>query len=506
MKLPIRAIVASPSYRWWTYAAVATGTFISVADQSATAIVIAPIAEDFGADIPTAQWLAIGYMLSVSALMMPAGALADTMGRRRVWVLGLALFAGASLLTSFSVSFGMLLACKIFMGVGASAIQANGLSMVAGAFPDSERGKAAGLHMTVVGLGAVTGPIIGGAIDSLLDWRAIFVFIGVVSVVSTAIAIAVLTPKDEQQAGPRTDSRPGFLAFDWVGTALSAGCLLTSMLAVTFAMDQGWFSPQIVGGLVVSGVLFAAFLLWERRCPTPMLPLSLFRSAAFTIGSAARFVSFMGGSATFFLMPFFLVAAMGMSTAEAALYMMPSAVTMTVFGPFSGRIADKIGTRIPAVVGMVFSTISMYIFSTITLETDPLLIAAASGLSGLGMSTFMAPNTSSILGSASRSQYGIVSAFLNLTRNAAHIVGIAVPTAIAVSVMGSMGYDADLSDAEKLKDVGLRTAYAAAMARAFQVSVVMMIVAAVLALIAPSSATASETHGIVGAGKPEQAS
>lgn len=487
MNLPLQAIVASPSYRWWTYAAVATGTFITVADQSATAIVIAPIAEDFGADIPTAQWLAIGYMLCVSALMMPAGALADTMGRRRVWVFGLALFAVASLLTSFSVNFGMLLACKIFMGVGASAIQANGLSMVAGAFSDSERGKAAGLHMTVVGLGAVGGPLLGGAIDSLLDWRAIFVFIAVVGAASTVVAITVLSPAKPEVSSSEPARRSGLLDFDWVGTALSAALLLTSMLAVTFAMDLGWSSPFIVGGFASSAILFAAFILWERRRPAPMLPLSLFRSAAFSIGSAARFVSFMGGSSTFFLMPFFLVAGLGLTTAEAALYLMPAAATMTVFGPLSGRIADKIGPRIPAVVGMSLSTISMYLFSLVSLDTRPVMIAVASGLSGMGMSIFMAPNTSLILGSAARQNYGIVSAFLNLTRNTAHIIGIAIPTAVVVAVMSSLGYEADLSDPEKLKDIELRAAYASAMARAFQVSVVMMLVAAVLALVAPSS-------------------
>ena len=479
-------------YRWWVYAAVATGTFISVADQSATAIVIAPIAEDFGADIPTAQWLAIGYMLSVSALMMPAGALSDMFGRRRMWVLGLVLFAGASLLTSFSVSFWMLVACKILMGVGASATQANGMAMVAGAFSDSERGKAAGLHMTAVGLGAVSGPILGGAIDSLLDWRAIFVFVAIVSVAAPAvIALAVLRPEERYQADTTSKSRSSLREFDWAGTVLSAAFLLVAMLVVTFAMDQGWLSPVIVIGSVVSVALFAVFLVCERRHPSPMLPLSLFRSSAFSIGSAARLVSFVGSSATFFLMPFFLVAGLGLSTAEAALYLIPSALTLTLFGPLSGRISDKIGTRIPAVVGMLISTISMFLFSIVTLDTSPLLVAVASGLSGMGMSIFMAPNTSAILGSARREQYGIVSAFLNLTRNGAHIVGIALPTAVVVAVMGSMGYDADLSDADKLQDLGLRTAYAAAMARAFQISVVLMLVATLLALVAPSSANAT---------------
>ena len=505
LNLPVPSIVASPAYRWWIYGAVAAGTFISVADMSATAIVIPRIAEEFGADLPTAQWLAIGYMLCVSALMMPAGAIADALGRRPVWVMGLALFAAASVLTSFSVNFGMVLTGKILMGVGASALQANGMAMVAGAFQDSERGKAAGLHMTVVGVGAVGGPIIGGTIDSLMDWRAIFIFVAVFSVVSMAIALAVLRPDKKRQPGRGSGSDSRLRGFDWGGTALSAAFLVTAMLAVSFAMNLGWLSPVIVAGFVASAIIFGVFILWERRHPSPMLPLSLFRSAAFSIGSATRFVSFMASSASFFLLPFFLVSGLGMATIEAALYMMPAAVALVIFGPFSGRIADRIGTRIPAVVGMALATVAMYLYSTVTLQTSPLVVAVASGLSGMGMSIFMAPNTSLILGSAGRAHYGIVSAFMNLTRNGAHIVGIAVPTIVVVGVMGSMGYDADLSDVEKLKDVGLRTAYAAGMARAFQISVVLMLVATVLALVAPSSTTAASPSGTAPRGAPAAA-
>ena len=154
-----------------------------------------------------------------------------------------------------------------------------------------------------------------------------------------------------------------------------------------------------------------------------------------------------------------------------------------IVGPISGRIADKIGTTIPAFVGLCCCTVAMYLFSVIRLESDPLIVALASGLSGMGLSMFMAPNTSSIMGSAGRAHYGIVSAFMNLTRNGAHIIGIAVPTAIVVAVMASMGYDADLSDPESLNDVGLRSAYTISMSRAYEVSTVIMGVAALLSIV-----------------------
>ena len=138
---------------------MAAGTFITVLDQSATAIVTPKIAEEFASNIPTAQWLAIGYMLSVSALMMPAGALSDLIGRKTAWITGLSIFALSSALASIAPSFASILTAKIIMGIGASAVQANGMAMIASAFDDNQRGKALGLHMTVVGIGAIGRPI-----------------------------------------------------------------------------------------------------------------------------------------------------------------------------------------------------------------------------------------------------------------------------------------------------------------------------------------------------------
>ena len=487
MNFPLLSLASKPAYRWWIYGTVSTGTFISVLEQSATSIVIPRIAEDFGTDIPTVQWLAIGYMLCVSALMMPAGAIADMLGRRRVWIWGLVLFAAASLITSFSTNFGMVLSGKILMGVGACVAQANGMAMVARAFPDSERGRAAGLHMTVVGIGAVGGPVVGGGIDSLLDWRAIFVFIAAFSLLSALIATIVLQ-EDERES---STGRRSLGQLDWGGTVLSASFLLLVMVAITFANDLGWRSPVIYGGFFLSALVFAAFLLWEKRCPAPMLPLSLFSSVPFSLGAIARFLCFCASSATFFLMPFFLVSGLRMTTAEAALYLLPAAVAMSVFGPISGKIADRIGTRIPSTLGMVLAIVSMYLYSTITLDSSPIIVAVASAISGTGMSIFMAPNASVMLGTAGRERYGIVSAFLNLTRNGAHVVGIAVPTAVVVLVMGTMGYDADLSDTEKLKDIGLRVAYVSAMTKAFQISIGLMIVATILVAISPTDKSLS---------------
>ena len=264
------------------------------------------------------------------------------------------------------------------------------------------------------------------------------------------------------------------------------------MLSITYANDLGWKSPLVGLGGVASACLLGSFLIWENRCQSPMLPLYLFKSAIFSLGSAARFVSFMAGSASFFLLPFFLVSGVGMSTAEAAIYILPGSICMAVFGPISGSISDRIGTKKPALLGMVLSTVSMLLLSRVSLDSSYYLIAIASGMSGTGMSIFMAPNTSSIMWSAGRANYGIVSAFMNLTRNGAHVVGIAVPTAIVVSVMSSLGYEADLSSLAVTDDFGLRVAYASAMSWAFTVSTISMFFAFILTVVMPAVPSSEE--------------
>ena len=234
-------------------------------------------------------------------------------------------------------------------------------------------------------------------------------------------------------------------------------------------------------------MILIIFIFEENKSPTPLLPLYLFRIKSFSLGSLARFLCFMAGSSVFFLLPFFLVSGVGMTTARAATYMLPSAVTMALFGPFSGRIADRIGNKLPSLIGMSCSTLAMYIFSTITLDSNPLIISVAAALSGTGLSIFMAPNTTSIMGEIDRAHYGVISAFMNLTRNSAHIVGIAIPTAVVILVMSNLGYEADLSDPQKLIDLGLRTSYVSGMQRAFQVSLFFMVLAMVVTGLVPKT-------------------
>ncbi len=481
---PSQRIQRSPRYKWWAYGAIAIGMFLTVMDQSGINIALPEIAEHFTLDIPTVQWISLGYVLSTSALLMPMGRLSDMVGRKRVYMAGFAVFICMGLLAGFSQSFLWLIGAKVVQGIGAAAIQANGMAMITEVFPENERGRAVGLYTAIIGTGAITGPIVGGFLVSGLGWRAIFFAGAPVGLLALLSAMVVLRGRARLQPGVRK------VVFDWGGAALSSGALVSFLLAMTNAHRLGWESPTIIAGLALSVVLAAAFIWWELRADNPMLDLSFFKSRVFSMSISARFLSFLGGTSVYFLMPFYLIQVQGYRASKAGLIMVAGSIMMAVMGPISGRLSDKIGTRWLTVFGMASSTCAMLVFSRLTLDSPPYHVVAGMLLSGLGMGSFSSTNTSAILSSLPRSRYGIVSAFVNLTRTSANLTGIALTTTIVTLTMASLGFEPSLAAVSGDEGEGVREAFVAGFTKAFLVSASLMFLAMFLSLVRPDTSTA----------------
>ena len=452
----------SPNYRWWVYFAVAIGMFLTVMDQSGVNIALPEISEHFDAALPTVQWLSLGYVLATSAAIMPMGRLSDMVGRKRVYVTGTAIFILFAVLGGMSQSLSLLITAKVLQGIASSAIQANGMALITEVFPERDRGKAMGMYMAIIGSGAITGPIVGGLLVGSFGWRSVFfagVPVGIAGIIATML---VLKGRSAEQAS--TGSR---VKFDWLGAGLSSGSLVAFLLAMTNAWRLGWGSPQIVGGIALSVVLAAGFILWELRAKDPMLDLGLFKNRVFSLAISARFVSFLGGSSVYFLMPFYLIQGLQLSPSRAALIMVPTSIAMAILGPVSGRLSDKVGTRWPAV----------------TVSTPEFMIVVAMMISGVGMASFGSPNSSAIMGAHPREKYGIVTAFVNLTRTSANVTGVALATIMVTITMGSLGYEPSLSAITDGGDEGARVAFIEGMARAFMVSTGLMAGATALSLL-----------------------
>ncbi len=434
------AILQSANYKYWAFFAIAIGIFISVVDQGSVNIAAPTIAEYFDTDIPTIQWVAIAYALTISALLLPMGRLADLVGRKKVYISGSLLFVIGAALAGSAVNLPHLFAARVLQGIGGAMTQGTGMAIITSVFPGQERGKSIGLIMTTVGTGAIAGPAIGGLLVGGIDWRAVFFFGVPLMLIGTIACFAILDDRRAVQVtqGPREGN------FDWMGAALSSGMLIVLMLALTTGHRSGWYSPPILTALVGFVALLGAFIWWELRVSNPMLDVRLFARRTFSLGVSANFLAFLGSSAVLFLTPFYLQKVLGFSPSEAGLMTMPGALCMALMGPISGRFSDRYGWRRFTVGGLVLSVSGMLILSRLSENSPVIMVIGGLVLQNSGMGLFYSPNSSSILSAVERERYGVISAFVNLIRNSANVTSIAIATAIVTATMGYMGFEPSL--------------------------------------------------------------
>lgn len=434
-------ITDSANYKWWVFGTISIGTFMSVVSGTGVAIALPTIAVHFKTDLPTVQWIFIGEVLAISILLLPAGRLSDIIGRKQVYLWGFAIFIVASLLAGYATSIPMLIAAKVLQGAGSAMIQANGMAMIVSVFPEAERGKALGSHMSVVGVGAISGPALGGLLVSVFDWPAVFLVNVPVGIIAIAVSLSIL---DNARIGQRQGTGPP-AKFDWLGATLSGAGLLVFLLTMTNGNQAGWGSATTVSGMVASAALAAGFVWWELRTPSPMLDIRLFKDRAFALGVASGWLSFLGIVAGIFLIPIYLQKVLEYSPGESGLILIPGALCMTILGPVSGRLADRFGWRTLTVAGMGLSAASLILLSaTLSEESSLGVLIPILMLQWVGLGLFNSPNTSALLSAVDRSRFGVVSALTQLMRNSATVTGIAFVTAIVVATMESAGAEPSL--------------------------------------------------------------
>lgn len=426
-----------PVYKWWVFAAVAFGTLTSVINHGGMSVALPTIAQYFDADLAAAQWIVVAEGLAISALILPMGRLSDVIGRKTVYVAGMVIFAAAALLAAGSQSILMLIAFKAVQGVGAAMTQGTGMAMITSVFPAEERGKGIGSHASVVGTGGVLGPVAGGFLITALDWRWLFYVNFVMGVLAILLVVALV-----RSGVFRQDTRSR--SYDFPGAALSTAVLVTFLLAVSNGATLGWTSAPIVAAALGFVVLLAAFIWWESRAPSPMLDLGLFRSRVFAIGISTNFMSFLGITSARFLLPFYLQAALGYTPALVGLVLLPNAASRIVMGPVSGRLSDRYGWRTFNVTGLLLSAAGLFMLASMTVSSSVAVPLVGILLHSVGSGLFQSPNSASIFSAADPSRHGVVAAFVNLSRNAGNVTGIAIAASIVTAVMASQGFEPNI--------------------------------------------------------------
>ncbi|MDI6856773.1 MAG: MFS transporter [Dehalococcoidia bacterium] len=432
--------VEGPAYKWWAFAAVSIGVFMSTLDVSIVNISLPRIMTGLNAGFDAVQWVVLSYLLTITSLLLAFGSLADLIGRKKVYVAGFAVFTFGNLFAAIAPNVVLLIVARALAGVGGAMIQANGAAITAAVFPPEERGKALGLNGTIVASGLVAGPTIGGVLTDALGWRSVFYI--AIPVGLTAIPFAALVLRERLiSTGARLLER----RFDWPGAALWAGFLFCLLFGLNRGSLLGWKSSAVVALFAASGLLLASFLVRELKVSNPTIRLSLFRVWGFSAGSTASFASFMGQQASVFLMPFYLQLALGLSARTAGVLMTAVPFSMAVVAPISGRLSDRYGSRGLATAGLAVVGAGLFLLSSITTESqDYGPILGAFVLLGLGMGLFQSPNNSFIFGAVPREFYGVASGFIATLRNAGSSLGIAVWGTIVTSQLASHGFKGDL--------------------------------------------------------------
>ena len=462
-----------PVYKWWVFAAVALGTLTSVINHGSMSVALPTIAQYFGADLSTAQWVVIAEGLAISALILPMGRLSDIVGRKRIYLTGLIIFAGAAIMAAGSQSIIALIGFKAVQGLGAAMTQGTGMAMVTSVFPAAERGKGIGTHASVVGTGGVLGPVMGGFIVTALDWRWVFYVNVLMGVCAMAAVLLIIRSEAFRQ-----DSRDR--RYDFPGAALSTAVLLTLLLTVSNGSRMGWTSAPIMVATLGFVVFLSAFVWWEIRSPSPMLDMGLFRSRVFSIGITTNFMSFLAITSARFLIPFYLQAALRYTPALVGFVLLPNAASRIIMGPLSGRLSDRYGWRPFNIIGLLLSAAGLFVLASLTVSSSVVVVLVGILLQSAGSGLFQSPNSASIFSAADTSRHGVVAAFVNLSRNSGNVTGIAIAASIVTAVMAGGGYEPNIDAVlEAAPGSGLLGSFMTGLKVVFLVMGVLQVVGAV---------------------------
>ena len=422
------------------FLAISLGVFCMVVDQGGIMLALPSISRFFDSDLSTTQWVLIGYVLSISASLLPMSRISDLLGHKKIYVWGLTLVAVTTIFAGFSNSIGLLIVLSLVRGVGSGMTQGTSMALVLSIFASSQGGKALGLYISVVGIGSGVGPLVAGFILNSYSWRFLYFFLGGLGVISAA-AVSLLVRSNHVSSIKFKEFR-----FDWIGAALFTIGIASLLQTTTWGSRIGFSNPITIGIACLSLAGFAGFIYKEMLVEEPMIDLRLFRNKLFSSGVSAHFLFFAATSCSFFFMPFFLEIVAGYSPQQIGFIMGAGAISMSIAGAFCGYLSDKFGPFLFSIGGFVVAALGLLVLTNLTVEATWKLAIIGMLSTSMANGIFFGPNNKQILGSVSRSFHGVISGFMHTTRNSGSAIGISIGTAIATSVMAYMGYEPTLSD------------------------------------------------------------
>ena len=413
--------------KWWTLVAVCLATFMLLLDVTIVNVALPVIQRDLGSSFSDLQWVVDAYALTLAAMLLTAGSIADLIGRRRVFVVGIGVFTAASLLCGLAPDPLLLNLARGLQGIGAAMMFACALALLASAYQGRDRGTAFGIWGATTGAAVAVGPLAGGLLTEGIGWEAIF-FVNIPLGVGL-IALTERTVRESRApAGGRVDV-PGVVTFSLA--------LFLLVFALIRSNEEGWGSTPIVSMLGGAALLLVAFIAVERRSAHPMFDLSLFRKPAFVGASIAAFVLSASMFAMFLYLTLHIQNQLGHSALETGLRFLPTTLLSFLVAPIAGKLAERLGIRWFVGVGLVLVAAGLLMMTGLSAGDDWTALLAGLALTGVGIGMVNPPLATAAVGVVEPARAGMASGINSTFRQVGIATGIAAWGAVFQSAVDS---------------------------------------------------------------------
>jgi EmrB/QacA subfamily drug resistance transporter len=396
--------------------------FLTFLDNTVVSVALGSVQSDLHAGISSLQWIVSAYALAFASVMLACGMIGDELGRKKVMLTGAGVFCAGSVLCALAPNVTVLITGRVVMGLGAAASEPGTLSMLRHLYGDERaRNRALGVWAGVSGLALAAGPVVGGTLVGIWDWRAIFWFNLIFGLAALALGIAIL-PESSDPEAHRVDT---------AGTLIGAFALGALVFGIIDGEDSGFSAPHVVALFAVAAVMAGLFVWQERRSPHPLLDLRYVRIPRFWTANVAAFCTYFGTFAIFFFTALYLGEVVGDSGYQITLVFLPMTVLMVVSSLLAGRLTNFVGTRWLVLAGCVIFSAGLVITAqTLSPHPDHVTLGAALAMAGIGIGTTVVPITSAVLSVVPPEHSGMAASATNTSREIGALTGVAVLGAI----------------------------------------------------------------------------